>query len=69
MFTILILLAFIHSGTFSIVAMDPQTDEWGVAVASRVLDAGYIVPWLKAKVGAVATQAYANPSLILVHGL
>ena len=48
-------------GTFSIVAMDPQTDEWGVAVASRVLDVGYIVPWVEADVGAVATQALSNP--------
>lgn len=48
-------------GTFSIVAMDPQTEEWGIAVASKVLDVGYIVPWLKPGVGAVATQAYANP--------
>lgn len=61
MLTILILGAFISQGTFSIVAMDPETDEWGVAVASRVYDAGYIVPWLEAEVGAVATQAWANP--------
>jgi uncharacterized Ntn-hydrolase superfamily protein len=61
MFTILILLSFIHSGTFSIVAMDPQTNEWGIAVASKVLDVGYIVPWAQAEIGAVATQAYANP--------
>ncbi|MCF6192184.1 MAG: DUF1028 domain-containing protein [Candidatus Hydrothermae bacterium] len=48
-------------GTFSIVAMDPDTREWGVAVASRVLDVGYIVPWVEADVGAVATQALSNP--------
>lgn len=48
-------------GTFSIVAMDPATDEWGIAVASKVPDVGYIVPWIKPGVGAVATQAYANP--------
>jgi uncharacterized Ntn-hydrolase superfamily protein len=47
-------------GTFSIVAYDGETREWGVAVASRVLAVGYIVPWAKAGVGAVATQAYAN---------
>jgi len=41
--------------------MDPETSEWGVAVASRVLDVGYVVPWLKAEVGAVATQAMTNP--------
>lgn len=50
-------------GTFSIVAMDPETREWGVAVASKVLDVGYVVPWLKAEVGAVATQALVNPYL------
>jgi len=47
--------------TFSIVAMDPETQEWGIAVASRVFDVGYIVPWLEAETGAVATQALANP--------
>lgn len=50
-------------GTFSIVAMDPETNEWGIAVASRVPDVGYIVPWLKAEVGAVASQALSNPHL------
>lgn len=63
MLSILILLVYIPSGTFSIVAMDPETNEWGVAVASRVYDVGYIVPWLKAGVGAVASQAYSNPYL------
>lgn len=47
-------------GTFSIVAYDADAGEWGVAVASRVLAVGYIVPWAKAGVGAVATQSYAN---------
>jgi uncharacterized Ntn-hydrolase superfamily protein len=58
-----ILVCLSEYGTFSIVAMDPQTDEWGVAVASRVLDVGYIVPWVEAGVGAVATQALSNPYL------
>jgi uncharacterized Ntn-hydrolase superfamily protein len=48
------------AGTFSIVAYDADAGEWGVAVASRVLAVGYIVPWAKAGVGAVATQSYAN---------
>lgn len=62
MLSILILLVGMSGyGTFSIVAMDPETNEWGVAVASRVLDVGYIVPWVKAGVGAVATQALSNP--------
>jgi uncharacterized Ntn-hydrolase superfamily protein len=43
--------------------MDPQTDEWGVCVASRVLDVGYVVPWVEAGVGAVASQALSNPYL------
>jgi len=49
-----------QSGTFSIVAIDPETDEWGVAVASKVLDVGYIVPWIEPGIGVVATQAYTN---------
>jgi uncharacterized Ntn-hydrolase superfamily protein len=51
------------NGTFSIVAMDPETREWGVAVASRILDCGYVVIWLKAEVGAVATQGQVNARL------
>ncbi|ASS75183.1 hypothetical protein CIG75_09440 [Tumebacillus algifaecis] len=46
--------------TFSIVACDPQTGEIGVAVASKFLAVGSIVPWAKANVGAVATQSWAN---------
>jgi uncharacterized Ntn-hydrolase superfamily protein len=51
------------AGTFSIVATDAERREWGVAVASRVFDVGYIVPWMQAEVGAVATQALCNPQL------
>lgn len=43
--------------TFSIVAYDPAEDAFGVAVASKFLAVGAIVPWAKAGVGAVATQA------------
>ena len=46
--------------TFSIVAFDPETKELGVAVASRFLAVGAVVPFAKAGVGAVATQASAN---------
>ncbi|UCD65231.1 MAG: DUF1028 domain-containing protein [Candidatus Zixiibacteriota bacterium] len=46
--------------TFSIVGHDPATGELGVAVASRFFTVGNVVPWAKADVGAVATQAYAN---------
>ena len=46
--------------TFSIVGFDPLTGELGVAVASKFLAVGSVVPWARAGVGAVATQAYAN---------
>ncbi len=46
--------------TFSIVAIDPQTGELGVAVASRYFSVGSVVPWAMADVGAVATQADVN---------
>lgn len=43
--------------TFSIVASDPKTGEVGVAVQSKYFCVGSVVPWAKAGVGAVATQA------------
>jgi uncharacterized Ntn-hydrolase superfamily protein len=46
--------------TFSIVAFDSGTEELGVAVQSKFLAVGSIVPWARAGVGAVATQAMAN---------
>ncbi len=48
--------------TFSIVARDSVNGELGIAVASRFFTVGNVVPWAKAGVGAVATQAYANTS-------
>jgi uncharacterized Ntn-hydrolase superfamily protein len=48
--------------TFSIVAYDPDAEEWGIAVASKFLAVGAVVPWARAGVGAVATQSYANTS-------
>jgi uncharacterized Ntn-hydrolase superfamily protein len=48
--------------TFSIVAYEPATDSWGVAVASKCLAVGHAVPWGSAGTGAVATQALANLS-------
>lgn len=45
------------SGTFSIAAADPATEEVGVAVQSKYFAVGTVVPWAKAGVGAVATQA------------
>jgi len=46
--------------TFSIVALDPATGDLGVAVASKFLAVGGVVPFARARVGAVATQAHAN---------
>ncbi len=46
--------------TFSIVAFDPETKALGVAVQSKFLAVGAIVPWARAGAGAVATQAMAN---------
>lgn len=46
--------------TFSIAAYDPEKKEWGVAVASKYLAVGAVVPWAKAGVGAVATQSAVN---------
>ena len=43
--------------TFSLVAADPETGEVGVAVQSKYFAVGAVVPWAKAGVGAVATQA------------
>ncbi len=48
--------------TFSIVGYDPEAEEWGVAVQSKFLAVGAVVPWAQAGVGAVATQSYANTS-------
>ena len=46
--------------TFSIVACDLKTGEWGIAVQSKFLAVGSTVPWAKAGIGAVATQSYVN---------
>lgn len=46
--------------TFSIVAYDPATRDLGVAVQSKFFGVGSVVPYAKARVGAVATQSYAN---------
>lgn len=48
--------------TFSIIAVDPTTNELGVGVQSRAFAAGAAVPFAKPGVGAVATQASANRS-------
>jgi uncharacterized Ntn-hydrolase superfamily protein len=51
-----------YLSTFSIVAHDPEAQEWGVGVQSKFLAVGAVVPWAQAGVGAVATQSYANTS-------
>ena len=47
--------------TFSIAACNLEAGQWGVAVESKFLAAGSLVPWAEPQVGAIATQAYANP--------
>ncbi|MFO0970602.1 MAG: DUF1028 domain-containing protein [Gemmataceae bacterium] len=46
--------------TFSIVAFDPDKKEWGVAVASKYLAVGAVVPYAEAGVGAIASQSAVN---------
>lgn len=48
--------------TFSIVARDASTGELGIAVQSKFLAVGAVVPWARAGVGAIATQSLANTS-------
>lgn len=62
-----------HFATFSIAAIDPATGESGVAVTTRVACVGNGVPWVRAGVGAVATQAntrvaYGNQLMDLIAG-
>jgi uncharacterized Ntn-hydrolase superfamily protein len=47
--------------TYSIAACDLETRQWGVATQSKFLAVGSVVPWAEPEVGAIATQAYANP--------
>ncbi len=48
--------------TFSIVAADPAQSEIGIAVQSKFLAVGAVVPWVASRAGAIATQAWANTS-------
>jgi uncharacterized Ntn-hydrolase superfamily protein len=48
--------------TYSIVARDPATGHLGVAVASRFFAVGAIVPYVRGRVGAIASQAFPNPT-------
>ena len=47
--------------TYSIAACDLEAGQWGVATQSKFLGVGSVVPWAEPQVGAIATQAYANP--------
>src|SRR5205814_2208175 len=47
--------------TYSIAACDLDAGQWGVATQSKFLAVGSVVPWAEPGVGAIATQAYANP--------
>ena len=47
--------------TYSIAACDLDAEQWGVAVQSKFLAVGSVVPWAEPGAGAVATQSYANP--------
>jgi uncharacterized Ntn-hydrolase superfamily protein len=47
--------------TYSIAACDLDAGQWGVATQSKFLSVGSVVPWAEPGVGAIATQAYANP--------
>jgi uncharacterized Ntn-hydrolase superfamily protein len=54
-------LISITYGTYSIAACDLLAGQWGVATQSKFLAVGSIVTWAEPHVGAIATQAYANP--------
>src|SRR5215203_931807 len=54
-------MAELPVATFSIVACDLEAGQWGVATQSKFLAVGSVVPWAEPHVGAVATQAFANP--------
>ena len=47
--------------TYSIVARDVRTGEFGIAVASRFFAVGAIVPYMAGGIGAIATQAFISP--------
>ena len=47
--------------TYSLAACDLDSQQWGVATQSKFLGVGSVVPWAEPQVGAIATQAYANP--------
>lgn len=54
--------------TFSITARDEKTGQFGVAVSTKVPAVGCLCPFVKAGVGAIATQSFVNP-YIGINGL
>lgn len=52
----------LRPATYSLVAGDRERGEWGVGVQSKFLAVGSLVSWAEAEVGAIATQAFANPT-------
>ena len=52
----------VRPSTYSIVASDLEAREWGIAVQSKFLAVGAVVPWAEPEIGGVATQALANVS-------
>jgi uncharacterized Ntn-hydrolase superfamily protein len=54
-------MASVLVATYSIAACDLESQQWGVATQSKFLSVGSVVPWAEPQVGAIATQAYANP--------
>jgi len=55
----------LHPSTFSIVACDLNEGAWGVAVASKFLAVGAVVPFAQAEAGAIATQSHANTTPVV----
>jgi uncharacterized Ntn-hydrolase superfamily protein len=55
----------LHPSTFSIVACDLNERAWGVAVASKFLAVGAVVPFAQAEAGAIATQSHANTTPVV----
>jgi len=58
----LLVTALPAAATFSIVARDPETGAFGVAVQSHWFQVGTVVTWAEAGVGAVATQSFVQPA-------
>ena len=57
-----------HPSTFSIVAFDPRTRELGIAVESKFLSVGAVVPWARAGAGAPAAAPGAGRHVEVVDG-